>query len=372
MEMMAVLNDAMRINPNDSRAPYYLGNLLFDWQPQQAQALWEKSTSLGADFPVVYRNLAMVYTRQGNQRDKAQSALEKAVQFGGNAMVFNDLDKLYEENGVSAAKRLALMESHQAVIDRDDVIAREINLEILAGKPDAAIQLLQSRFFRAWEGGGSFSLGDSWINANIERGHLHMAAKQYAQALTDFQAALNIPANLDEATRNAGDRKGEISYWIGSAFQAMGDSEKARQSWTEAAKAPPTPERGDGGSGYTGHFNNGSMGGLSAGVRVEQATLYYQALALERLGQSDRAKAIFTQLIDTADKAIAGSADMKTPIQANAPATQRAQIADAHYIAGLGQLGLHNQDQARQEFLLALKASPDHYAATRALNAMTP
>ena len=51
-------------------------------------------------------------------------------------------------------------------------------------------------------------------------------------------------------------------------------------------------------------------------------------------------------------------------------ALRAAQIAGAHYLAGLGQLGLNNQDQARQEFSLALKASPDHYAATRALNAM--
>ena len=77
------------------------------------------------------------------------------MQYGGNAMVLSDLDKLYEENGVSPAKRLALMEAHQAVINRDEVIAREINLEIFAGKPDAAIQLLRSRFFRAWEGGGA-------------------------------------------------------------------------------------------------------------------------------------------------------------------------------------------------------------------------
>ena len=124
----------MRVDPSDSRAPYYLGNLLYDWQPQQAQALWEKSASLGADFPVVYRNLAMVYTRQGNQSDKALAALEKAVQFGGNAMVVNDLDKLYEENGVSPAKRLALMEAHQAVINRDEVIAREVNLKIYRRK----------------------------------------------------------------------------------------------------------------------------------------------------------------------------------------------------------------------------------------------
>ena len=69
-------------------------------------------------------------------------------------MIIADLDKIYEEDGVSPEKRLAVMEAHQSVINRDDVIAREVNLEIFAGKPDAAIKLLQSRFFRAWEGGG--------------------------------------------------------------------------------------------------------------------------------------------------------------------------------------------------------------------------
>ena len=136
MEMISVLEAAMAADPKDSRAPYYLGNLLYDWQPDRAVALWEKSVSLGADFPVVYRNLALIYTRQGNQRDKALAALEKAASFGGNAMVFNELDKLYEENGVAPEKRLALLEAHQPVINRDDVIAREINLEIFAGKAD--------------------------------------------------------------------------------------------------------------------------------------------------------------------------------------------------------------------------------------------
>jgi tetratricopeptide (TPR) repeat protein len=285
-------------------------------------------------------------------------------------MVFNDLDKLYQENGVSPVKRLALMEAHQAVINRDDVIAREINLEILAGKPDAAIQLLQSRFFRAWEGGGTFSLADSWINANLERGYRHMAAKQYTQALADYQTAQNIPTNLEEATRDVSDRKAEISYWIGNAFQSMGNSEKARQSWTEASIArlsATAPRTGTGQPTYTGHFSNGSIGGLSAGVRVEQAAPYYQALALEQLGQLDRANAIFTQLIDTGNKELASS-----PVQSGATDLQPAETADAHYIEGLGQLGLHHQDQARREFSLALKASPDHYAAARALNTMIP
>ena len=74
-------------------------------------------------------------------------------------MIFNELDKLYEESVVAPEKRLALMEAHQPVINRDEVIAREINLAIFAGKADLALQLIQSRFFRAWkEAGGSRSV----------------------------------------------------------------------------------------------------------------------------------------------------------------------------------------------------------------------
>jgi tetratricopeptide (TPR) repeat protein len=107
-------------------------------------------------------------------------------------------------------------------------------------------------------------------------------------------------------------------------------------------------------------------------VREEQAAPYYQALALEKLGQDDRAKAIFTQLIVTGSKSL-GSAPTMNPLgQSVVTAAQRAQLSDAHYILGLGQLGLNNRDQARQEFALALKASPDHYATIRALSDMTP
>jgi tetratricopeptide (TPR) repeat protein len=367
MQMIPVLEEAMRADPTDSRAPYYLGNLLFDWQPQRAQSLWETSASLGADFPVVYRNLANVYTRQGNQRDKARAALEKAVQYDGNAMAISDLDKIYEEDGVSPAKRLAIMEAHQSVIDRDEVIAREINLEIFAGKPDKAIELLRSRFFRAWEGGGSFSLGDSWVNANLERGHQEMAAKRYSSALDDYKAALDLPVSLQEAAGNINPRKAEVSYWIGNAYTAMGDSENARRCWTEAANPSAANSTGSGAA-----RNRGNVGGLDPGVRVEQAAPFYQALALEKLGQTDRARTIFKQLIATGAKTLDGKPAKGASTAPSSPAAPDTQIADAHYLVGLGQLGLNNPDQARREFSFALEASPDYFAAERALSDLIP
>jgi tetratricopeptide (TPR) repeat protein len=374
MEMIPVLEHAMQANPSDARAPYYLGNLLFDWQPQRAIALWEKSASMGADFPVVYRNLALVYRRQGNQRAKELAVLESAAKFGGNAMVFNELDKLYEEDGVAPEKRLALMEAHQSVINRDDVIAREVDLDILAGKADAAIQLMGTRFFRAWEGGGRYSLGDSWVNANLVRGHQHMIAKQYAQALGDYQAALQAPANLQEAlgseaaavqSGNASGRKGEVYFWIGTAYQAMGNAEKAEQSWNVASEAM---------AGHAAAHGRGRRGAnrSTPGVHVAHASAYYQALALEKLGQGDRAKALFQQLIDTGTQALGGASGASISATSTDQTGQRTQVADAHYLVGLGQLGLNSKDKARQEFSLALQASPDHFAARMALMEMKP
>jgi tetratricopeptide (TPR) repeat protein len=118
--------------------------------------------------------------------------------------------------------------------------------------------------------------------------------------------------------------------------------------------------------------SRGNVGGLAAGVHVEQAAPYYQALALDKLGQDDRAKAIFTQLVDTGSKSLGSAPAMKPAGQSVVTPAQRAQVADAHYLVGLGQLGLNHTDQARQEFSLALEASPDHYAAMRALNDRMP
>jgi tetratricopeptide (TPR) repeat protein len=375
MEMIAVLEHAMQANPSDSRAPYYLGNLLYDWQPDRAVALWQKSASLGADFPVVYHNLALVYRRQGNQRDKELAVLETAVKFGGSAMVFNELDKLYEENGVAPEKRLALMEAHQSVINRDDVISREINLDIAVGKADAAIQLLRSRFFRAWEGGGRFSLGDSWINANLLKGRQQFARRQYQEALASYKAAFELPDNLQDAATDTSTRRAEISYWIGTAYEALGDKSKAQQVFREASEATASRTAAEGERGYSapGQFggHTGLLGGLASGTFVARASTYYQALALEKLSQADRAKPMFKQLIDAGTQALDAARSAEAQTKSGNPSGDRARVADAYYLVGLGQLGLNNQDKAKQEFSRALEVSPDHFAARMALQKMS-
>lgn len=381
-EMIDVLEQAMQDNPSDARAPYYLGNLLYDWQPERAVTLWEKSASLGADFSAVYATLATAYARQAATREKVQPMLEKAVQFGGNATAFYELDRLNEEAGMAPDKRLALLEAHQSEINRDEVIAREVNLRIFAGKYDEAINQMRGRFFRAWEGGGRFSVGDAWINAHLLRGQQRLAAKQYQEALADFQAALQFPSTLQEAIGDITSRKGEVAYWSGNAYEAMGQMDKAQQSWREATEASiGQPARGvgrgrgsgpgiattgpatapaDGTPAPAGRRGRPAMGGLGAGVHVTQAAIYYQAMAFQKLGQETQAQAAFKRLTATpaADPVATGR---------NLSAAQRVSLGDAHYVLGLGALGDKNKEKAKAEFQAALQASPDHLAAKTAL-----
>ena len=116
MEMIAVLEDAMRADPSDCTRSLLSGQPFVRLATSAGAGSLGEIRLAGSGFPCRVSQSRHGLHARGNQRDKALAALEKAVQFGGNAMVFNDLDKFYEENGVAPAKRLALMEAHQAVL----------------------------------------------------------------------------------------------------------------------------------------------------------------------------------------------------------------------------------------------------------------
>jgi tetratricopeptide (TPR) repeat protein len=78
-EAIDVLRAAMKANPRDARAPYYLGNVLYDWQPEEATRMWETSAEIDPSFAIVHRNLATAYLHQkpGADVNRAIAELEK-------------------------------------------------------------------------------------------------------------------------------------------------------------------------------------------------------------------------------------------------------------------------------------------------------
>jgi tetratricopeptide (TPR) repeat protein len=364
-EVISVLRRAMEANPLDARAPYYLGNVLFDWQPDEAIALWEKAAALDPKLSLAWRNLAQAYAHQPGDASlgKAIADLEKAVALGeAYPTHFAELDQLYHIAGASPEKRLALLEKHQAaVIKKDEGLASLVELKTFAGKPDEAIALLEARTFSVWEGGTSFDTGRAWTDAHMERGMQRLAAKRFAEALVDFEQATQFPENLRASEGAAGSsRHAEASYWMGCAHEALGQAEAARRDWSEAAKDLAAAE----GRGAPRPDGRGA-----ADVLALRAGAYFRALALRRLGDNARAEALFRELVSTGAAALAQSGSLAEPGGPIATVQSRhTHAAAAHYLVGLGCAGLAENERARAEFAAALKESPDHFGAKLALN----
>ena len=350
-EAIDVLRHAMKANPRDARAAYYLGNLLYDWQPEEATKLWEVSVALDPTFAMVHRNLATAYMHQAPAADinKAIAELEKAVSLDRKfAMHFTELDELYEQAGTPLEKRLRLLEENTAVVtQRDDSMNRVIVLKIATGQYDEAIKLITERPFAIAEGAG-LNIADHWTDAYLLRGRKEVQSKRYQQALDNFQKAFAVPPSLPTGRAGAVDRSAEVAYWMGVAYEGLGDRQKAGQSWTEGASPRGGTRRG------------------GAAPNPMNPQTYYQALCLSKLGQTERAKAVFQSLVELGQRALDQPSTPTGPSATTSrrqPLSSRAQQAMAHYFAGVGYLGLRDKAKAKQELTLALEAKPDHLDA---------
>ena len=343
IEMMRVLRAAMKANPGDPRAPYYLGLLLYDRQPEEAARLWEKTVSLDPGFAIAYRNLAVAYSRRQDGVPKAIAALEKAISLkSDDALYLFELDRLYEFSRVPVEKRLSLFEKYRQTAEkRDDAMSRLVDLLVLAGRHDEAVAIMEKRRFHLWEGGARFNLRDAWTDAHLLRGHRKMAAKDYAGAEKDYLAAVEYPENLEVTRGYRGSRLPEAYYYAGLAREAMGRKEEAERAWRESA---------------------GAMLGTDEephpGVDTGAVLLYYQARSLEKLGQQARARQLYQAMLEAAERALAGQRGGEFFAKFGEGRPPWMREAMAHLVAGLAHLGLGDKAEARSALARALEANP--------------
>ncbi len=356
-EAIDVLRGAIAANPRDARAPYYLGNLLYDWQPLEATRMWEASAALDPYFAITHRNLAAAYMHpaSGAAGDtaiaKAIAELEKAVSLEHKyALHFTELDELYEQAGTPLEKRLSLFQRNASVVARrDDALNRALALQVATGHVDEAIGTMTTHTFAVAEG-ANLNVVDHWTDAHILRAQTEIRAKRYKEALADLEAAATIPANLPVGSLGgANARHTELAYWTGVACEGSGDPRKAAESW-ERAVAPPQP----GAQRRANQLGREASGG--------SAQAYYQGLAFQKLGQPEKARALFEGLVQSGQKQLQQPAP-----QAGRTGSPRTRTANAHYLAGLGYLGLKNQVRARAELSQAVQISPDLVGARTAL-----
>ena len=339
LEFIDILEWAMKANPADARAPYYLGNLLYDLQPERAITSWERSRSLDPSYSLVHRSLGLAYARVKNDLPAAVASLERAVSLNKrDGRLYYELDLLYEAASADPRTRLALLEKNHAVIaGNDNALAREVGLLLHAGRSAKALDILRTHHFHVWEGGGE--IHGLWVEANLAAGRQHLDRKSYGRALEAFEKALAYPRNLDVGPPSSGPGSPKIFYFIGQAQKALGNKTEAASSYEKAAA-------------------------FRAGL-TEQA--YYSGLALSELGRTSEAAARFEDLARRAREALAASPSMDFFEKFGERQSARSRQANLHFLAGLGLLGMGNERDAVAEFDKVVSIDPGHLEARRFL-----
>ncbi|HNQ87308.1 MAG TPA: DUF5107 domain-containing protein [Verrucomicrobiota bacterium] len=336
LEEERILHQALGWNPEDARGWYYLGNLLYDRQPERAIEAWERARTLQPSFALVHRNLGLAYAQTRRDPAAAVESLEQAVALNPAEPRFHyELDLQYEAAGAALAKRLAVLTQHHDVVaQRDDALTREIRLLIAAGETDRALSLLQTHRFHNWE--GSSEIHDVYVDARLRRGRDLARAGQLRQALDEYTAALEYPDNLEVGRPHRDRRAPLVHCFQARAHAALGETEQA-QTLLEQAVA-----RLD---------------------RSASETAYWQARALQQLGRNDEAQQLFSQLAAQGEARQTAGETADYFAKFGERQSERVRQAQGHFLAGLGYAGQGRDADARAAFTRAVELHPAHLGA---------
>lgn len=334
LETIDVLETAIRLRPKDARAHLYLGNLLYDIQPDRAIREWQAARDLEPDMALTHRNLGWAYQRTENDVPKAIASYERAIACGGeDPRHFLELDNLYERNNTDPTMRLALLDAHPSVFAaRKDLLIRRITLLVATGNyASAIVALTENQFFIA-EGGGR-ELGDAYVDAHVLEGLRLLRAGQAAEARDLLQAATAYPENLSQESPRNDRRLAQIRYYLAQAEKAAGRAEEARQLLEELSSA--------------------------RGARSDEGR-FYQALALRELGEGDRAREIARELADRASRDLESEGGIEFFTTFGEQQTLQTRRAEAHYAVGLSRLLTDQPEEAAKHFTQALAYNQSH------------
>lgn len=278
LEDIAILESAMRANPKDARAPFYLGNLFYDRRRhREAIRLWEEAVKLEPANSVAWRNLGIGYFNIMRQPAKALRAYDRAFRARPNdARLIYERDQLWKRTGTLPARRLRQLESRRDLVNsRDDLSVELCALYNQTGSPQKALAILKARRFQPWEGGEGQALAQH-VRAHVILGGSALAAGDCSGAVQLFERALTSPENLAEAKHLLANQS-DIHFWLGEALEQSGDHQRARAHWKTAAE-------------FRGDFQ-------SMSVRVYSEMTYFSSLCWMRLGKPARAKALLNGLL---------------------------------------------------------------------------
>ncbi|WP_396600885.1 DUF5107 domain-containing protein [Algibacter sp. R77976] len=352
IEDVLALQAACKANPSDAKAFYYLGNFWYaNRQYKEAQACWESSVKLDDGFAITHRNLALLYYNKTNQKELAQTHLEKAFELDNtDARLLMELDQLYKKINVPVDKRLALLEQYINLTNsRDDLYLERIALYNLKGDFEKAKELIDNRQFHPWEGGEG-KVPFQYLTCYTELAKKYINLKNFDDAIDLLIQAKTYPHNLGEGKLH-GTVENDIDYWLGCAHEGLGEADKAKAYFELASEGLSDPS--------PAIFYNDQ----------QPDKILYQGLALQKLGRTDEANTRFDNLLNY------GKAHMNDNVKLDYFAISLPDLLiweedlnvinkiHCNYMIGLGQLGKSNDENATDALKKVIDTNLSHIPA---------
>lgn len=338
-----ILEEASRLNPADSKAPYYLGNLLFDLQAERAMTKWEKSASLDDSFWLTHRNLGMAYYKVNNDVNSAIDHYLKSIKLKpDDQRLLYELDLIYAAAREDPKTRLKMLQDHHEVISNNnvsDALAREIMILVQMERYEKALKVLDENHFKQWE--GISKAYNSYVDAHIILGWKLLQKGDHEKALKHMMAAGEFPENMMVAKPYRGGRTGQVHYFTGLVYEAMDKAELANEQFKMCVG-----ER------------------ESLGLNENH---FYKALAMEKLGDEKRAQEIFEGLISLGNERLR-STEADFFAKFGEKETPDDKLSNAYYLIGLGQKGKGLNMEAELMFKESVRLNINHVWAAKYLS----
>jgi tetratricopeptide (TPR) repeat protein len=320
LESERVLRRALKLSPRDGRARYYLGNLLCaKGRAEEAIALWEQALQTERGLSVLHRNLGRTYWKVCRDPDRAIAQYRAALQCAPmDYKLYFELDCILVDCALHADRR-ELMARVPPELMQNDVIAERVAMfHADYGDFDRALEILRSGYFYPWEIYKGVRL--LYVDSLIGKGLQLEQANKFREAIASYREVLSYPRNIGVGEPHY-KANAEALYRIALALERDKDKAGAQRHWQQSAREKHT--------GWS--------------------TLdYYQARALQKLGQRKEAGAVLAGLLDWALKSLEQG---------------RGDTAENHYLAGLALKGKGERAKALGHFHAALGADPGHRRA---------
>jgi len=274
IEDALVLLEALLQNPLDAHAQYFLGNFLFSrGRYEDASRVWLQALGEGFEYSVLQRNLGLYAWHVKKELTGAAGFFERAVQLAPNDYhLYLDLDEIYAQLDDTSRRVKLMAQAPAPVLGRDTVRLRRALLHLRQKQYDQALEILKDHRYKPWEGGEI--VRQVYVAASLEKGRASLAAGKVHEAAEAFRYATEYPENLGVGKPDAPHDE-QAFYWLGEALQGAGNKDAARAAWEQAAV---------GGSAKPG------------------TSRVFQAQALRRLGRSEEAEKILSDLLEAATK----------------------------------------------------------------------